>query len=145
MKQLRVLFLLIMTFVSARLLSEAGSCPDWTSPVCSRGMTVIVPFFLSVYFIDSLMEFWDGAKSQKERFINLAFCTPYIFYTLFVVSQFFGSLTAVTIEYVVSVNLFYSALVYLAIYFLNLQPKVRRVNTVFMVTFLLSLGVFVLL
>lgn len=142
MKEIRVLLLAFFTLIAARMMGELPSCPSNLSHLCGNGLIIIVPFILATYFVDSLLETAATEEDIKKKGLNLLFCLPYIFITGYVVMVFFSSISVVTIEYILSLKTIYAALAYGVIYFLNNQAIVRKINTVFMVSLILSFVIF---
>ena len=138
MKEFRVVLLAFFTLVAARMMSEIPSCPSNLVPLCGNGILILIPYFLSTYFVDSMLGIVGESEEKKEKIVNIAFCIPYIFFTAFVVKEFFTTISVVTIEYILSLNTIYAAILYAVVYFLNSQKIVKKVNTIFMITFILS-------
>ncbi len=138
MKEFRVVLIAFFSLVAARMMSEIPSCPNGLTPICGNGILVLIPYFVSTYFVDSLLSVAGGDEDKKIKIVNLAFCLPYIFFSMFVVREFFTTISVVTIEYILSVNTIYTAVVYALVYFINSQKIVKKANTVFMITLILS-------
>ncbi len=145
---MRLLVLTFFSIIGSRLLSEVTMCkyvrPDVVLK-CGPGLVIIVLFFVSVYFIDNLIVEYYEHENKKDIFYTLIFTIPYFGLIGFVISRFISTLTAVSIEYILSVGLFYSGLIFTAFYNLNSYSLVRRVNKVFMVTLILSILLFIVL
>lgn len=141
-KEFRIIFLVFFAVVAARMLGEISSCPYNPLSLCSEGLVVFVPFLLSVYFFDSFLEEYLQKEEKKRIIINTLLVLPYFVYIVYVVMEFFSSLSIVSIEYIASANIIFMIAVFALIYWLNNQHHVRRLNTVFMATLLLSLLIF---
>jgi len=124
------------------MMGELPTCPSSATPLCGHGLIILIPYLLSTYFVDSLLETLAVEEDKKKKAINLALCLPYISVAGYVVVMFLTSISVVTIEYVLSLKTIYAALVYALVYFLNTQPVIRKLNTIFMVTFILSFAAF---
>lgn len=141
-KEIRVVLLAFFTLIAARMMGELPTCPGSATPLCGHGLIILILYLLSTYFVDSLLETLAFEEDKKKKAINLALCIPYICITGYVVVMFLTSISVVTIEYILSLKTVYAAIVYAVIYFLNTQPMVRKLNMVFMVTFILSFAAF---
>ncbi|MFC1722403.1 hypothetical protein ACFL0C_02000 [Patescibacteria group bacterium] len=146
MKEFRVLILVFFSIVTARMLSETSSCPLNMPDICGKGYLILIPFILSSYFIDSLLAKLSIEKDDKKgSIISIIFSVPYIIFSLFVIKTFFSTLSAVTVEYILSINLLTALITYLLIYFMNNLKVIRRLNVVFMITLFASAAIFILL
>jgi hypothetical protein len=145
MGEIRVVLLAFFTLVTARMLGEQPSCFGNILTDCGHGLIIIIPFILSTYFVDSLLQTLETSKDLKEKILNTIFCIPYIIFSLFVIREFFLSVSIVTIEYILALETIYAAIIYSIIYLLNNQKITRRLNTIFMVSFILTVLVFYLI
>lgn len=145
METIRVILLAFFTLITARMFGELPSCFGNAYGECGYGLIVIIPFLLSTYFIDSVFVVLNKSEEVKNKALNVLFCVPYLIFALFVIIQFFASISIVTIEYALSFHTVYVAIIYAAIYFLNLQEVVRKLNTVFMVSLLITGFIFYLI
>lgn len=138
-----MLLLIFFAVVSARMLSESSTCHENILSLCGNGLTVTIPFILSTYFLDSFLSENSARepneKINKQTLVNLFLLFPYLIYLVYVALEFFNSVSIVTIEYIVSFNLFLTFIIYGIFYWLNQQSAIRKVNTIFMATLLLSL------
>jgi len=142
-KEIRVLLLAFFTLIAARMMSELPSCPGGLSFICGNGLLVLIPFFLSTYFVDSLICYLSAEGVEpKTKIINGVLCIPYILITGFVVVEFLTSISVVTIEYILTLKTIYAAVVYGVLYSINNISVVKKMNTVFMVSLILSFVIF---
>jgi len=143
-KEFRVILLAFFTLIAARMMGELPICPSSATPFCGQGLVILIPYLLSTFFLDSLLETLVVEEDKKKKVINLVLCLPYIFITGYVVVMFLTSISVVTVEYIFSLKTIYAAFIYAIIYFLNTQSVVRKLNTIFMVTFILSFAAFMI-
>ncbi len=142
MREFRGLLLILFSIIAARLISETSSCSPGADQFCEIGLLIIVPFILSGYFVDSLFEELISSDSKKNKIMHLVFGLPYVAVMTFFVIRFVSTITIVTVEYIVSVNLLLAFLIFLVVYWLNTHVLIRKLNKIFMITFLVSLLIF---
>jgi len=141
-KEIRVVLLAFFTLITARMMGELPACPGNLISLCGFGLLVIIPFLLSTYFLDSMMETLASSEDKKEKIMSVVFCVPYIVLSAFVIKEFLVSASIVTLEYVLGLNTIYAAIIYVVFYVINNQKLARKVNIIFMVTLLLSALIF---
>jgi len=127
------------------MMSEIPACPAVANPICSYGLMILVLFFLSTFFVDSMLQVTILESDKKKVLLNFILCLPYIILVGYVIYLFFTSISVLTVEYILSLKTIYSAAVYGAIFGLNTIPVVRKINTIFMVSFFLSFMIFILI
>lgn len=147
MKELRAALLIFFSLVTARMLAEGGGALGGCLTLdagCQQtpGLIVSIPFVLSAYFIDSLIAEYASVKDKKTLLLTLLFCVPYLVLALVFTSRFFSTLSLVSVEYIFSNYFLPVVLVYAVLYWLNSHAIVRKVNKIFMVTFLISVFIF---
>ncbi len=124
------------------MISELPACPGNYISLCGFGLIVIIPFLLSTYFLDSMMETLALSEDGKEKITSVVFCVPYIVFSAFVTIKFLVTASVITLEYVLGLNTIYAAFIYVIFYVINNQKLTRKVNVIFMLTLLLSALIF---
>ena len=124
------------------MMGELPACPGSLLSLCSFGFIVIIPFVISTYFLDSMMEVLVMSEDKKEKLLNVVFCIPYILFVAYVIREFLVSASIVTIEYILTLDTIYAAIIFTAIYVINNQKIARKVNKIFMVSLLISALIF---
>jgi len=127
------------------MMGELPSCPGSATPLCGLGLIILIPYLFATYFVDSLIVTLTTDGDAKKKAVNIVLCLPYIFVVGYVVVVFFTSISVVTVEYILSLKTIYAAFIYGIIYALNAQPIIRKLNTIFMVSLILSFAVFTLI
>jgi len=120
------------------MMGELPVCPGSLFSLCSFGLIVIIPFLVSTYFLDSMMETLVASEDKKEKIINVVFCVPYILFVAYVIKEFLISVSIVTLEYILGMDTIYAAVIFVAFYVINNQKLARKLNVIFMVSLLLS-------
>ena len=138
MKEIRVVLLALFTLITARMVGELPACPGSMFSLCGFGLIVIIPFLLSTYFLDSMMETLVASEDKKEKIMNVVFCIPYILFVAYVIKEFLISVSIVTLEYILGMDTIYAAVIFVAFYVINNQKLARKLNVIFMVSLLLS-------
>ncbi len=141
-KESRLFSLAFFSIIATRMISETASCPTTVVQECANGLVILVPFILSSHFVDSSISDYLFSPGEKKITPKLLLALPYFVFVVYVVLEFVASLSVVTIEYIISINLLYSMLIYTLIYWLNNKKGVRRLNSAMMVTFIISLIIF---
>lgn len=142
MRELRILFLIFFAFISARMLNEISTCHENIFSFCGEGLTVVIPFLLSGYFFDSVfvdLTSQGSEENRKRTILSLLLILPYLFYLMYVILEFFSSISIVTVEYIFSLDLILAFIFYGFVYWVNGKETTRKINLVFMATFILSL------
>jgi len=142
MKEIRIILMVLFTLVASRMFGELPVCFGKLFEDCGYGLIVIIPFLLSTYFIDSLIAVLSESEDNKKKIINSIFCSPYIIFAGFVVVNFISSVTIVSVEYMLSIETLYTAIIYTIFYLINNIKTVRNLNTIFMVSFLFTILIF---
>lgn len=141
-RELRILFLIFFAFISARMLNEISTCHENIFSFCGEGLTVVITFLLSGYFFDSVFVDLTSSGSEENRkrtVLSLLLILPYLFYLMYVILEFFSSISIVTVEYIFSLDLILAFIFYGFVYWVNGKETTRKINLVFMATFILSL------
>lgn len=126
------------------MFKELSSCPLSLFEVCGMGYISLVAFLISSYFVDSLLRQLEEDQSNKDKLKYFIFSLPYTGFIMFSIATFFNSITITTYEKMFSAHLLLSLLVYFVFYKINDIKKVRELNLITMVTFLVTILLFIL-